>query len=432
MTRLRAMPVRFRILAVLISLSFINYLLRNNFSVAIPSIREEFGFTSAEIGWILGSFNLTYTLFQIPGGIFGETFGYRRAMACIAITWGVLTWLTGFAPSLMAASATGAMVSLIGVRFLMGIANAPIFPMMTGIIARWFPSGSWAFPNALNSTGLALGQAAIGPIVTFLIIQFGWRSSFYALAPLGLLVAAWWYWYARDWPAQHRAITPEEMALIDRDRDPAFTEAPRPGTWREVLMRRDVLLLAAAYFCMNTVFYMFAQWLFTYLVEERGFTLLESGFLYVLPFATGALMSAVGGLTCDALCHRLGGRWGCRIPAMTGLVAVAVFLLAGVNAVNPYVAVGLLSLCFGFTQFTEGSFASAATYVGGPHASTAYGVVNTGGNAAGFLAPAVGLMVDHVGWLWTFASGSAFALLGAGLWLLIDVERRQRQGGTTA
>jgi ACS family glucarate transporter-like MFS transporter len=427
MTRLRAMPMRFRILALLVLLSFINYLLRNNISVAIPSIREEFGFTSAEIGWILGSFNLTYTLFQIPGGIFGETFGYRRAMTSIAITWGVLTWLTGFAPGLMAASATGAMVSLIAVRFLMGIANAPVFPMMTGIIARWFPSGSWAFPNALNSAGLALGQAAIGPVMTFLIIEFGWRNSFYALAPLGLLVGAWWYWYARDWPAQHRAITAGEIALIDRDRDPAFTETPRPGTWREVLMRRDVLLLAAAYFCMNTVFYMFAQWLFTYLVEERGFTLLESGFLYVLPFATGAAMSAAGGLTCDALCHRLGGRWGCRIPAMTGLIGVAVFLLAGVNAVNPYVAVGLLSLCFGFTQFTEGSFASGATYVGGPHASTAYGVVNTGGNAAGFLAPAVGLMVDHAGWLWTFASGSAFALLGAGLWLLIDVERRTHQ-----
>jgi ACS family glucarate transporter-like MFS transporter len=422
MSGLRAMPVRFRILAVMVALSFINYLLRNNFSVAIPSIREEFGFTNTEIGWILGSFNLTYTLFQIPGGVFGETFGYRRAMTSIAITWGVLTWLTGFAPSLMAASATGAMVSLIAVRFLMGISNAPVFPMMTGIIARWFPVGSWAFPNAMSSTGLTLGQAAIGPVVTLLIFQFGWRSSFYALAPLGLLAGAWWYWYARDWPAQHRAVTPEEIVLIDRDRDPAFTATPQPGTWREVLMRRDVLLLAAAYFCSNYVFYMFSQWLFTYLVEERGFSLLESGFLYVLPFATGAAMSAIGGLTCDRLCHRFGGRWGCRLPAMTGLIGVAVFLLLGVTAVNPYVAVGMLSLCFGFTQFTEGAFASGATYVGGPHASTAYGVVNTGGNAPGFLAPLVGLMVDHAGWLVTLASGSAFALLGAGLWLFIRLQ----------
>ena len=91
MINLRAMPVRFRILAVLIALSFVNYLLRNNISVAMPSMREEFAFTNAEIGWILGSFNLSYTLFQIPGGIFGETFGCRRALTAISITLGVLT-----------------------------------------------------------------------------------------------------------------------------------------------------------------------------------------------------------------------------------------------------------------------------------------------------------------------------------------------------
>jgi ACS family glucarate transporter-like MFS transporter len=411
---------------VLVALSFVNYLLRNNISVAVPSIREEFGFSSAELGWILGSFNLSYTLFQIPGGVFGELVGQRRAMACIAVTWGLLTFLTGFAPGLMAASATGAMVSLIVVRFLMGVANAPIFPIMTGTIARWFPTGSWAFPNSLCSVGLTLGQAAIGPVVTLLIIQFGWRESFYALAPLGFLVGAWWYWYGRDRPTEHRSITPAEVALINQDRDPAATQAPPPGSWREVLMRRDVLLLAASYFCMNYVFYMFAQWLFTYLVEERGFSLLESGFLYVLPFATGAAMAAIGGFICDRLCHRFGGRWGCRLPAMTGLVLVAAFLLAGINAVDPYVAVGLLSLCFAFTQFTEGAFASAATYAGGPHAATAYGVVNTGGNAAGFLAPVVGLMVDHAGWLVTLASGSAFALLGATLWLFIGVQGQRR------
>ena len=99
--------------------------------------------------------------------------------------------------------------------------------------------------------------------------------------------------------------------------------------------------------------------------------------------------------------RRLGATWGCRLPAMSGLALVAVFLIAGVYASNPYVAVGLLSLCFGFTQFTEGAFWSASTYVAGPHTSAATGVMNTGGNAAGFLAPVVGLMVDHLGWLAT-------------------------------
>ena len=418
----RAIPVRFRILGVLFVMCFVNYLLRNNLSIAIPSIQKEFSFTNVEIGWILGSFNFSYALLQIPGGIFGQIYGPRRALTFIAVSWGVLTFLTGFVPTLFAASATGVMVSLCVTRLLLGATNAPIFPVMAGTFARWFPEGGWGFPNGATSVGLALGQAAIGPIVTMLIVHYGWRGSFYVIAPLGLLIGAWWYWYARDRPAQHPGITAEEVRLIEGDRpqEPALRER---GAWRHMLVHRDVLLIAASYFCMNYVFYMFAQWLFTYLVEERGFSLLESGWLYVLPFATGAVLAGVGGLVCDALCKRLGANWGCRLPAMTGLVLVAVFLIAGVYASNPYLAVGLLSLCFGFTQFTEGAFWSASTYVAGPNTSAATGVMNTGGNAAGFLAPVVGLMVDHLGWLATLASGSVFAVIGAALWLLIRIRR---------
>jgi MFS transporter, ACS family, glucarate transporter len=422
MSALRAVPVRYRILAVLFVLSFVNYFLRNNLSVVVPSLRQEFGFTSAELGWILGSFNFAYALFQIPGGLFGQWCGPRRALAVLAVTWGVLTFLTGFAPGLMAASAAGAMISLVVVRFLLGMANAPLYPITAGAFANWFPAGNWAFPNAALSVGLTLGQAAIGPLVTLLIVKFGWRESFYVLAPLGVIGGAWWYWYGRDTPAEHRAMSREELALITRDHRPAAAQAARRGEWVRVLLQRDVLLLSAAYFCMNYVFYMFAQWLFTYLVEARGFSLLESGFLYALPFATGAALAAAGGLTCDALCRRIGPRWGCRLPAMTGLALVAVFLLAGAYAVNPYAAVVMLSLCFGFTQFTEGAFWSATTYVAGPYTSTATGVLNTGGNAAGFLAPVVGLMVDQLGWIATLASGSMFAIVGVVLWVFIRVQ----------
>ena len=153
--------------------------------------------------------------------------------------------------------------------------------------------------------------------------------------------------------------------------------------------------------------------------ESRGLSLLESGWLHVLPFATGAIMCAVGGLACDALCRRIGAGWGCRLPAMTGLILVGVFLYAGAYATNPYVAVCMLSLCFGFILFIEGPFWAASTYAAGPHASAATGVMNTGGNIPGLLAPAVGMMIDHPGWLPTLASGSLFAFIGAILWLFV-------------
>lgn len=419
--RLGSFPVRYRILGLLFLLGFVNYLLRNNLSVAVPSIREEFGFTSTEIGWILGSFNISYGLLQIPGGIFGERFGPRRALGLITVTWGLLTWLTGFAPSLMAASATGALIALVSVRFLVGVANAPVFPTTSGSIEAWFPPGSWAFPNSVNTAGLSLGQAAIGPVVTFLIVHYGWRESFYALAPLGILAGFWWYWYARDKPAEHPAITREELAVIDRGRAAVEAGAKQRRGWKAMLLDRDVLLLAASYFCLNFVFYIFSQWLFTYLVESRGFSMLESGFLYVLPFATGAVLAIVGGLVCDGLCRRLGPRLGCRLTAMSGMTLVAVFLLAGLYAPDPYVAVSLLSLCFGFTLFSDTVYWAATTYAAGPHTASATGVLNFGGTSAGFLAPGVGWMIDHYGWVPSIASGSVFALVGASLWLFIRV-----------
>ena len=74
-----------------------------------------------------------------------------------------------------------------GVRFLMGITNAPMFPVAAGTFANWFPPAGWALPNAVLSSGLTLGQAALGPIVTMLIVMYGWQASFYILAPVGLI-----------------------------------------------------------------------------------------------------------------------------------------------------------------------------------------------------------------------------------------------------
>lgn len=415
------LPVRFRILAVLFAVSFVNYLLRNNFSAAQVSIQAEFKFSAEDIGWILGSFNFAYTLFQIPGGIFGERLGPRISLSLLCATWGVLTVMTGFVPSIMVSSATGAMLGLMVVRFLMGVSNAPLFPLCAATFANWFPAARWAFPNAALSSGLTLGQAAAGPVVALLIAAYGWRVSFYALAPLGFLAAALWWWYGRDTPAQHSAVSAAELTLIAADRPKVESPAATRAAWLKVLTNRDVLLLSVSYFCMNYVFYIFSQWLFTYLVQARGFTMLESGFLGALPFIVGAILAAAGGLSCDFLCLRIGPRWGCRLPGVIGMTLVAILLLAGIRAANPYVAVVLLSLCFGFTQFAEGAFWQATTYAAGSHTATATGVLNTGGNLAGFLAPLVGLMVDRLGWFPTFATGSAFALVSAGLWLLVRV-----------
>ena len=99
--------------------------------------------------------------------------------------------------------------------------------------------------------------------------------------------------------------------------------------------------------------------------------MLESGWLYVLPFATGAVLTAVGGGVCDSLCRRLGGLRGCRITAMSGLVLVAFILARASSRPIPTSRSALLSLCFGFTLFADTPYWAATTYASGEHTASA-------------------------------------------------------------
>jgi len=393
-------------------------------SIAGEQMMADLGLTKIQLGMVLSAFAWGYAIFQFPGGIFGDKVGSRKALTIIAVLWGILTLATGVAPGATLASTSIILTTLIGLRFLLGAGQAPLFPVACGrTIGNWFPVSGWAFPNGLTSTGLTLGAAATGPLVAWLMDTLGWRESFVLTAPLAFLIAGVWWWYARDNPSDHPRVSRNELELINANRpSPEETLADRTA-WRRVLKNRSVLLLAASYFCMNYVFYIFFNWFFIYLVDVRQFEILEGGYFAASPWVVGAVSASVGGLWCDRLCKRIGPRWGCRIPGMVGLGLVAGLLLLGATAQNAYLAVVFLALSFGCTQLTEGAFWAAAIFVSGKHASAATGVMNTAGNIVGGIgALLVPITADTFGWVPALATGSVFALIGAGLWLFVRAD----------
>ncbi len=416
------MPVRYKILALLTLVSFTNYALRNNISVALPSIGDTFHFSHAEIGWILGSFNVSYALFQIPGGVFGDRVGSRKALTIIAVSWGILTLLTGFVPHLLAASTGGALAAYMLVRFFMGMTHAPVYPVISQHHRQLVSAWKLGLPECRYPGGTRHRTGRDGPTRDRAHSES--RRTRVVLLPRAARL------HRRRLVVVLRKRPPNQTQTSERARTEVHRRRPRvararridPHRLEKVILQPDVLILSASYFCMNYVFFIFAQWLFTYLVEARGFSALESGFLYALPFATGAVLALVGGAVSDAGCKRFGSVLGVRVPAMCGLFLVSILLMAGAYAPNPYVAVALLALCFGFTQFADPLYWAAATYIGGPHTASATGAMNTGGNLAGFLAPVVGMVLDNFGWLPTLATGSVFAILAAVLWLFVRAE----------
>jgi ACS family glucarate transporter-like MFS transporter len=301
---------------------------------------------------------------------------------------------------------------------------------MNASIVRWFPVGGWALPLGLSSTGLTLGGAAAAIAVPVLIAAAGWRWTFVIITPPALLVAAAWWWYSRDNPRDHDAVNEAEIELIERGEPGSGPEPSEEGVqpaWLRVLKDRDVLMLMLSYSSMNFVFYIVFNWFFYYLVEIRGFSATDAGFVASAQWMAGAAGAALGGYLCDRMCRSLGLRWGCRWPVIIGMAASAALLLLGAFHSSPSVLVVAMVALFFFNQLNEGPYWATSVAVGGRHAGAAGGVMNTGANVMGVLnAFLVPFFAQAYGWTFAIASGAGFALLGIVFMLLVRADRGLR------
>lgn len=411
-------------LALVLFASFSSYFVRTNMSVLADSMIDDLGLTPVQFGYIFSAFAAGYALFQLPGGVLGHRLGGRSLVTMMAVAWFILTALTAMVPGSDTWSVAAVVISLIAVRVLVGVTNAPIFPVTAGgTIANWFPIGGWGLPMGLQVAGLSLGAAISAPLLVWLSDSFGWRGALLITAPGALVLALIWWRYLRDFPKDHPGVSEAERALIDANRPPP--EAHRiPGAWKAALANRDILLLTISYFCMNYVFYLFFSWFFFYLVEIREFDNQQAGMFTSAQWILGGIAGIAGGTLCDWSVRRWGIRLGPRWLAVVSLVLSGVFLVAGALALNVTAAVILLCLSFGFNQIGDVTYWVAAIAVAGRHGEVATGILNTGGNMVGF---AGGLMVPFIAtifdWETAMASGALMAFIAAGLWLFIRTDR---------
>ena len=420
--------VRWRVYSILILASFISYTFRYNFSTAAPAMMTDLGLTEIQWGWTVDAFLTSYALFQLPGGFLGDRFGPRRLVTVMAVLWAALTAVTTLVPSAEFASVGVIMGSLILVRFLAGAAHAPIYPATNPVVVNWFPVGGWALPNGLSSTGLNLGVAASTPLLAWSIVEFGWRMSFLFLSPLGLLLAALWWWYSRDNPEEHWAVNAEEIKLIQAGREEQLSADSHSISLLRLLKNRDVFWLTFSYFCIQYTFYVVLSWFFYFLVEIRGFSMTDAGWLTSAQWIAGAIGAAAGGWYCDKLCRRIGMRWGCRLPLVIGGVVSALCLIGGIYHPSQSVAMFLLIACLFFNQSVEAPYWTISMAIGGKHSGAVGGAMNTGGNAVGiFNAVLVPWTAMTFGWSFAISSAAILSIVASAMILLVRPDHQIEQ-----
>jgi len=410
--RQRPSNIRWRIMAILVFVSFVSYLLRGNLSIAGPAMVQDLQLTEVQWGWIMAAFPLGYALFQFPGGYWGDRRGPRFTMAAITIAWAVLIAVTSLTPARDVAPLYLVIGFLLTVQFLVGASHAPVFPIMVAAIERWFPPGGWALPNGLTSAGLTVGLAVTASALPWLIDQYGWRTGFLALAPFAFVAGALWWWYSRDHPADHPGVNTAELTLLTSPAGHRAAEGCTEAAWRRVLKNRDALLVTLSYASMNFVFYVVFSWGYYYMVTVREMGAQEAGFLTSAQWLAGAAGAFTGGWLGDRFCMKYGVRWGCRMPIVIGCSASALLLIGVALHPDAYVAAFMLGACFFFNQFTEGAFGANGAAIGGRHAGAVYGLFNTGANLMGFAnALLLSAIAATLGWKVAIASGAAFAML---------------------
>jgi ACS family glucarate transporter-like MFS transporter len=417
--------VRWLLVFWLFVLSAVSYLDRVNISVAGGSIADAYHLSNFQLGNVFSALLAGYALFQTVGGRLADRFGPRRVLTAGVVWWGIFTALTALVP----ANITGALYLFMAVRFLLGAGEAVIYPSANQFIARWIPVPERGTANGWIFAGVGAGAGLTPPLVRYMMVHHGWRSSFWLCALIGLAAGAVWFLVARDTPAQHPRVSPSELSVIQSGLTLGVATNPSsPGKtlipWKQVLRSKEVWAVTASYFCYGYVAWIFFSWFFLYLAKVRGLDLKASAYYSMLPPLLMLAGSLLGGTLNDRLTRRLGPRVGRCILAAGSITVAGIFIAFGSQVQSARLASVVLAGGAGALYLSQSSFWSVTADIAGRSSGTVSGFMNTGNQIGAFLTASLTPWIgDRFGWTASFLVGAVLCLVGAASWLMVDPSR---------
>jgi sugar phosphate permease len=412
---MNAIPYRYRVLAILCSLTTLTYLDRICISLVGVRVKAEFHLTNVEFGWVLAAFSLAYALFEIPTGILGDRIGPRKVFIRIVLWWSFFTALTGFSTGL---------ISLILIRFLFGVGEAGTYPNAMTVMSRWFPRQEMGRALVGVGIGSQIGSAIAPLIIIPIAAAFGWRMPFFVNALIGIFWVAICFAWFRNFPSEMKNISSDEKNLIERNC--RHEKQQRLINWKLILNNKNVWTLMLMYFCCQWANYFFVAWMPVYLQEGRHFSENEMKITATFIFIAGILATLAGGFAADFLVKRKGLKFGRRVVGITGLGGCGLVILLA--AFTPDKTLAAILLIAGNAGFSFGVMVSYAvcTDIGRNNSGTVAGAMNFFGQMGAFsLALLFGKLADALhNFNYPLILVGLVMITGGLLWLGIDPERK--------
>jgi MFS transporter, ACS family, glucarate transporter len=291
---------------------------------------------------------------------------------------------------------------LVALRFLLGAAEASTYPVAARAVHQWMAPERRGFGSSLMLMGSSVASAFTAPFVSWSMLRYGWRASFYLTSLVAFAVALLWLSFSQA---------------------PPGSEQPAPLMSSRRWLNTNVVLLSLSYVSEGYLLFMFVSWLYIYLVEVRGFSLAKGGPVAALPWLAAIAATPLGGFLSDRIAVRWGRIASARILVMTGYTSSGVLLLTAALVHARPLAVLALCISLGSLYLAESSFWTTAASIAGSDAGVVAGFMNTigilGGIASTSIVPPLVKHYGYAGWIAAFSSGTAMGVFSALIWWVL-------------
>ena len=393
-------------LTVLVLAGTLNYIDRATLSVANPLIRHDLGLSIADMGLLLSAFLWAYAFFQLPGGALVDRVGPRRLLAAGMTVWSVAQVAGGFVTSFWQFSIA---------RVFLGLGEAPMFSSCVRVVRDWFAAHQRGLGMGICNATSSIGPAISPPILTFLMLSFGWRWMFILMGIAGVFIAAIWYVVFRD--VREASLTPDEQGFLTEGEEAPVEQLLTFNEWRGLFAFRTTWGLILGFFGIVYMTWLFQAWLPGYLEIERHMSIRSTGFVAAIPFIFGIIGSVGFGWVTDRLMAAGFSPVNSRkLPIILGLVGMAVFTFVAAETTSNFIAVAAISVAVFCNGGASGQSWSLASVAAPANCTASLGsIMNFGGYIGGALAPTVtGFIVQATGrFEQALLVGAAIALAGA-------------------
>jgi ACS family tartrate transporter-like MFS transporter len=403
--------LKMRLLPLLIAAAIMCFVDRVNVAFGAAGMMRDLGFTATVYGFGAGLFAIPYIIFEVPSNVILARVGARIWLARIMITWGLISAAMAFIVG---------EYSFYGLRVLLGVAEAGLFPGVLFYLSLWFPKEYRGRIIGIFYMSLPLANVLGAPVSGFILALegvaglHGWQWLFLIEGLLPVLLAFALYFYLPDAPDKARWLEPEERDWLVGSLQ-AEHKAVHVGQLSVLKALSDARVLALGAIVTCEVVSNYGLGFFLPLILKGfGLSNMQTGFVAAIPFLVGSFACYICGKTSDRLNER-------KLHVAGALAIAGTFIGLSTLFDSPVLQMVMLSIAgFGMYAYLAPFWWMCTTYatsIGPVGGAAALAAVNSIAQLGGFLSPwAIGYLRDATG---TYTAGllgiSAVSFIGVAL-----------------